>query len=67
MEFEELFLRARKSDKEALLKIIEMYRPLMIKYAVVDGKMDEDLYQELVYRLIVCVMVFPYKKNKHNI
>lgn len=63
MEFEELFLRARQSDKEALLKIIELYRPLMIKYAMVDEKLDEDLYQELVYRLLVCVMKFPYKKQ----
>lgn len=63
MEFEELFLRARQSDMEALLKIIEMYRPLMIKYAVIDGKLDEDLYQEFVYTIIVCVMKFPYKKQ----
>jgi len=63
MEFEELFLRARNSDKEALLKIIEMYRPLMIKYAMVDDKLDEDLYQEFVYRVILCVMKFPYHKE----
>lgn len=63
MEFEELFLRARQSDKEALLKIIELYRPLMIKYAMVDEKLDEDLYQELVYRLLVCVMKFPYERR----
>lgn len=63
MEFEELFLRARQSDKEALLEIIEMYRPLMIKYAKVDNKFDEDLYQELVHRLIICVMKFPYLKE----
>lgn len=63
MEFEALFLRARQSDKEALLEIIEMYRPMMIKYAIVDNKLDEDLYQELVYRLIVCVMKFPYSKE----
>lgn len=63
MEFEALFLRARQSDKEALLEIIEMYRPMMIKYAIVDNKLDEDLYQELVYRLIVCVMKFPYSKK----
>lgn len=63
MEFEKLFLRARQSDKEALLEIIEMYRPMMIKYAIVDNKFDEDLYQELVYRLIVCVMKFPYSKE----
>ena len=63
MEFEELFLRARNSDKEALLKIIEMYRPLMIKYAMVDDKLDEDLYQEFVYCVILCVMKFPYHKE----
>lgn len=63
MEFEKLFLRARQPDKEALLEIIEMYRPMMIKYAIVDNKLDEDLYQELVYRLIVCVMKFPYSKE----
>jgi len=63
MEFEKLFLRARQADKEALLEIIEMYRPMMIKYAIVDNKLDEDLYQELVYRLIVCVMKFPYSKE----
>ncbi|MDO4309088.1 MAG: helix-turn-helix domain-containing protein [Eubacteriales bacterium] len=63
MEFEELFLCARQSDKEALLKIIELYRPLMIKYAMVDEKLDEDLYQELVYRLLVCVTKFPYERK----
>ena len=63
MEFEELFLRARQSVKEALLMIIELYRPLMIKYAMVDEKLDEDLYQELVYRLLVCVMKFPYERK----
>lgn len=63
MEFEELFLRARQSDKEALLKIIELYRPLMIKYAMVDEKLDEDLHQELVHRLLVCVMKFPYERK----
>ena len=63
MEFENLLLRARQDDKEALLEIIELYRPLMIKYAIVDKKLDEDLYQELVYRLLVCIMKFPYTKE----
>lgn len=63
MEFEELLLRARQKDTEALLKMIEMYRPLMIKYAVVDKKLDEDQYQELVYCLLVCIMKFPYTEE----
>lgn len=61
MEFKELFIRARKSDKEAILNIVEMYRPLMIKYAKVDGVLDEDLYQEFVYCIITCIMKFPYQ------
>lgn len=61
MEFEELFIRARQSDKEAILDIVEMYRPLMIKYAKVDGVLDEDLYQEFVYCIITCIMKFPYQ------
>lgn len=62
MGFEELFLRARQEDKEAMMKIIEIYRPLMIKYAMVDGKLDEDLYQEFVYRIIVCIKRFPHNE-----
>lgn len=67
MKFKELFIKARQADKKALLEIIEMYRPLMIKYAVVDGAFDEDLYQEFVYRIIVCVKKFPYPKDGDTI
>lgn len=64
MGFEELFARARKSEPQALLELIEMYRPLMIKYAKIDGVLDEDLYQEFVYRLLLCVKKFPYGEEK---
>ena len=40
MEFEELFLKARNSDQKAMLALIEMYRPLMIKYAKIDNVLD---------------------------
>lgn len=61
MGFKELLLHARESDKQAILEIIEMYRPLMIKYAMVDDVLDEDLYQEYVYCIIKCIMKFPYQ------
>ena len=48
MEFREIFKSAREYDKKAMLEIVEMYRPLMVKYAVVNGKFDEDLYQEFI-------------------
>lgn len=39
-----------------------MYRPLMVKYAVVNGKFDEDLYQEFVYTMLQCILKFPVEK-----
>ena len=44
-EFEELLWKARNKDKKAVFEIIEMYRPLLLKYAKSNGKFDEDLYQ----------------------
>ena len=58
MEFREILRHARENDKKAMLQIIEMYRPLMVKYAVVCGKFDEDLYQELCITLLRCIQLF---------
>lgn len=63
MDFKDLFLRARKADKQAILEIIEMYRPLMIKNAIVNNVFDEDLYQEYVCCVIKCIQKFPYEKQ----
>lgn len=60
MEFKELLQSARTYDKKAMMDIIEMYRPLLISQAVVNGRFDEDLYQELVYTMLVCIFKFPY-------
>lgn len=64
MEFREILSHARENDKKAMLQIIEMYRPLMVKYAVVCGKFDEDLYQEFVYTMLRCILKFPLEKYK---
>ena len=58
MCFDEILIKAKSSDKKAMLEIIEMYRPLMIKHAMVQGKFDEDLYQEFVYTLLLCIEKF---------
>ena len=52
MNFKELLYRARQGDEDAILEIFEMYRPLLIKNALVDGIFDEDLYQELTACLL---------------
>ena len=58
MKFEEILFRAKMADKSAMEQIIEMYRPLLIKNALVDGVFDEDLYQELVIEVLRCVRYF---------
>lgn len=63
MDFEDVLLRAREYDKKAMLQIIEMYRPLMVKYSMVNGMFDEDLYQENVYTMLRCINTFPYDQH----
>lgn len=63
MDFETTLVKARENDKNAMLQIIEMYRPLMLKYSMVNGKFDEDLYQENVYTMILCIHTFPYSDH----
>ncbi len=58
MEFEEILYRAKMDDKQAVEQIVVMYRPLLIKNALVDGVFDEDLYQELIIELLKCIRYY---------
>ena len=60
MGFRELLNRAKTMDDTAMVQIIELYNPLLFKYANVNSQFDQDLSEEFVYRLIVCVVKFPY-------
>lgn len=60
MDFKELFLLAKSGDKQAIVKILEMYRPLMIKKAIIEGHYDEDLYQEFCITLLKCIKQFNF-------
>lgn len=60
MGFRELLNRAKTMDDAAMVQIIELYNPLLYKYANVNSQFDQDLYEEFVYRLIICVVKFPY-------
>jgi hypothetical protein len=53
VSFKALLLKAKEYDEEAVIKIMEMYRPLLVKNAIIDGCFDEDLYQELLKELLV--------------
>ena len=58
MSFDELLFRAKAGDMEAKTEIFAMYRPLLIKNALVNGRFDEDLYQELAVELMKCIRYF---------
>ena len=60
MGFREILNRAKTMDDTAMVQIIELSNPLLYKYAKVNSQFDQDLYEEFVYRLIICVVKFPY-------
>ena len=55
MTFEQMLRRAKDGDREAITSILLMYRPLLLKYAVINGRLDEDLYQELCIVFMRCI------------
>ena len=57
MTFTELLIDA-KINPAGAERLIEMYRPMLTKAAIVDGVFDEDLHQELAMVLLRCVGCF---------
>lgn len=58
MNFELLLQQAKEQKSEAVQKILETYRPLLMKESIVGGIFDEDLYQELCLTILHCIKVF---------
>lgn len=58
MNFKELLLRAKEKDARAAEELAAMYKPLLVKEAIVDGVFDEDLYQEFWLIFLICLRKF---------
>lgn len=58
MNFTELFLQAKEGEKSGIIGLLEMYKPLLVKRAILNGRFDEDLYQELCITLLKCIRAF---------
>ena len=58
MNFECLLLSAKAGNEDAITAILQMYRPLLLKYAIIDGVLDEDLYHELSIILLKAISLF---------
>ncbi len=44
MNFKEMLLQAKAGRELAVMALLEMYKPLLVKYAIINGRFDEDLY-----------------------
>ena len=58
MIFDQLLFQAKEGDLESITDILNMYRPLLLKYSVIDGRLDEDLYQEQCITLMRAIKLF---------
>ena len=58
MNFKELLSRAKDDDLQAKETLLERYKSLLLKEAIIDGVFDEDLYQELCVTLLDCLRKF---------
>ena len=58
MNFKDLLLQAKDGSESAVIELLELYKPLLLKESLHDGKFDEDLYQELCITLLGCIRNF---------
>ncbi len=58
MNFREMLLQAKEGRESAVMELLEMYKPLLVKNAIINGRFDEDLYQELCIILLKCIGQF---------
>ena len=57
-EFREILVRAQAGDNEAMTDILEMYIPLINKHSFVNGKLDEDLRQNILLQIVKSIKNF---------
>lgn len=67
MEFEQLLMEAQRGNAEAKESLFLMYRPLLFKLAMIEGRFCEDLYQELSKTFLVCIEKFDVEKVKKRL
>ena len=51
-QFRELLIKAQAGDNETMTDILEMYMPLINKHSYVNGKLDEDLRQNIILEIL---------------
>ena len=58
MPFADLLLQAQANDGSAYEQIVLLYKPLLRKESQLNGRFNEDLYQDQLIVLLRCVRQF---------
>lgn len=58
MSFCDLLVRAKVGEEAAMEELLNMYKPMLVKYAIINGMFDENLYQELCITLVKCIRMY---------
>ena len=59
-DIESVLNGAIQGDLKALECLLDSYQPLIRKYSYVNGRFDEDLYQQLIFRMLKQVEKFEF-------
>ena len=58
MNFDGLLIKAKQGDQDAVMQIVEMYKPALLKNSMIHNRFDEDLYQQLTGIVLKCIQTF---------
>ena len=58
MSFQELLIQAKSGSEDAILRLMDMYEPLLTNASILNDHVDEDLLQEQRITLLKCISMF---------
>lgn len=63
MNFDQLLQEAKMGSDEAKVLLLQRYKGLLVNHSKVDGRFDEDLFQEQCITLLRCIHYFDPQKD----
>ena len=57
-ELKDWIIKAQAGDNKAMTDILELYMPLINKHSFVNGKLDEDLRQNILLEIVKSIKKF---------
>ena len=57
-ELKDWIVKAQAGDNKAMTDILELYMPLINKHSFVNGKLDEDLRQNILLEIVKSIKKF---------